>query len=191
MTSARPLQRMPAEPLGWVTDTTTYTHLCRAGHQEIIAQLAPGGVVLVPTEVDVEIERGRDRYPAIPAVSSVEWARIVVLGEAELWNMLDVKAQMGGDPDEHLGECAVISCARHRGLIALLDERAAIAQAGRLNVPVRDTLSIVVEAYKVLFGCDRARAAKVVDDLLGTEMKLPIDSGESLFSWAYEEGLLP
>ena len=73
----------------------------------------------------------------------------------------------------------------------MLDERAAIAQAARLSVPVRDTLSIVVEAYKVLFGCDRVRAAKVVDDLLGTEMKLPIDSGESLFSWAYEAGLLP
>ena len=182
---------MPAEPLGWVTDTTTYTHLCRAGHQEIIARLAPGGVVLVPTEVDVEIERGRDRYPAIPAVSSVEWAKIVVLDEDEVWTMLDVKAQMGGGLDEHLGECAVISCARHRGLIAVLDERAAIAQAERLRVPVRDTLSIVVEAYKVLLDCDRTLAAKVVDDLLSTEMRLPIDSGQSLFSWAYEEGLLP
>ena len=64
----------------------------------------------------------------------------------------------------------------------MLDERAAIAQAERLSVPVRDTLSIVVEAYKVLLDCDRTLAAKVVDDLLCTEMKLPIDSGESLFS---------
>jgi len=142
---------MPAESFGWVTDTTTYTHLCRAGHQEIMARHAPEGVALVPSEVDVEIERGRDRYPAIPAVSSVEWAKIVVLDDEEVWTMLDVKAQMGGGPDEHLGECAVIACAHHRRLVALIDERAAIAQAERLGVPVRDTL----------------------------------------FVWAYEQGLLP
>lgn len=62
-------------------DTSTYTHLCRAGQQEIIAQLSPGGIVRVPSEVDAEIERGRDRYPAIPAVSSVTWAKVVVLDE--------------------------------------------------------------------------------------------------------------
>lgn len=38
---------------------------------------------------------------------------------------------------------------------------------------------------------DRVRAAQVVDDLIATDMYLPIDSGESLFSWAYEDGLLP
>jgi len=116
-----------------------------------MARHAPEGVALVPSEVDVEIERGRDRYPAIPAVSSVEWAKIVVLDDEEVWTMLDVKAQMGGGPDEHLGECAVIACAHHRRLVALIDERAAIAQAERLGVPVRDTL----------------------------------------FVWAYEQGLLP
>jgi predicted nucleic acid-binding protein len=121
---------------------------------------------------------------------SVDWAKIVVLDD-EVWTMLDVKAQMGGGPAEHLGECAVVACAHHRGLVAVLDERAAIAQAERLGVPVRDTLSVVVQAYKDLFGCDRTRAARVVDDLLDTEMKLPIDSGKSLFAWAYEQGLLP
>jgi hypothetical protein len=30
-----------------------------------------------------------------------------------------------------------------------------------------------------------------VDALLETDMRLPFDSGESLFAWAYEEGLLP
>lgn len=182
---------MATEPTGWVTDTTTYTHLCRAGHAELLAELAPGGIVLVPQEVDDEIERGRDRYPSIPAVSSVPWAKIVVLDDEECWTLLQVKAQMGGDPGDHLGECAVIACALHRSLVALLDERAAVAQAERLGIRSRDTLSIVVEAYVSVFNRDRARAAQVVDDLLDTEMKLPIDSGESLFSWAYEEGLLP
>lgn len=182
---------MPADPPSWVMDTSTYTHLCRAGHQEIIAQLSPGGIVLVPTEVDAEIERGRNRYPAIPAVSLATWAKVVVLDEDENWTMLEIKAQMAGGPTEHLGECAVIACAHHRGLTAVVDERAAIAQAQRLRVPVRDTLSIVVQAYKDLFGRDRDRTAQVVDDLLDTDMKLPINSGQSLLSWAYEEGLLP
>jgi hypothetical protein len=93
-------------------DTSTYTHLCRAGHADLIEQLAPGGIVVV-------------------------------------------------------------------------------AQADRLGVATHDTLWIVIEAYKVLFGRDKAITAKVVDDLLDTGMYLPLKSGESLVAWAWEEGLLP
>lgn len=179
------------DPRRWVIDTTAYTHLCRAGHAEIIELLAPGGVVIVPTEVDTEIEQGRERHDGIPAVSSVDWAEVAVLTEEETWTQLAVKAQMGGHPREHLGECAVIACARHRDMIAVLDERAAVAQADRLGVRTHDTLWIVIEAYKELYERDRDRTAKVIDDLLDTGMYLPISSGESLLSWAYEEGLLP
>ncbi|MBU4214193.1 MAG: hypothetical protein KJ792_06010 [Actinobacteria bacterium] len=49
----------------------------------------------------------------------------------------------------------------------------------------------MVEAYKTLFNRDRDRAVAVVDDLLTTDMYLPIRSGEELFARAYEEGLLP
>jgi hypothetical protein len=52
-------------------DTSTYTHLCRSGHADIIKNLAPTGVVIVPTDVNTEIEQGRERYEGIPAVSSV------------------------------------------------------------------------------------------------------------------------
>lgn len=172
-------------------DTSTYTHLCRAGHAEIIAKLAPGGVVLVPESVDMEIEQAREHHAGVPAVSSVGWAQIAVLDEEECWTQIEVKAQLGGGPAEHLGECAVIACARHRGLTAIMDDRAAIAQTTRFGVAHRDTLWIVVEAYRELFDRDRARAAQVVDDLLATDMFLPFTSGESLFAWAYEEGLLP
>lgn len=41
-----------------------------------------------------------------------------------------------------------------------------------------------------LFSRDRSRAARVVDDLLDTGMYLPISSGGSLFTWAYEQGVL-
>lgn len=183
--------RMTPEVRRWALDTTAYTHLCRAGHADLIRQLAPSGVVLVPSPVDTEIERGREKYPNIPALSAVEWAELVVLTEEEEWTALQVKAQMGGAPTEHLGECAVIACALHRELTAIIDEEAAVVQAERLQVPVRGTLWIVIEAYKKLFSRDRVRTANVVDDLLATDMWLPVKSGESLLAWAWEEGLLP
>ena len=49
----------------------------------------------------------------------------------------------------------------------------------------------MIEAYKTIFDLDRGRAVQVVDDLLRTGMYLPVSSGESVFSWAFEQGLLP
>jgi hypothetical protein len=90
---------------------------------------ALGGVALIPRQVDVEIARGRYSYPLILAVSSVEWAWTVVLGDdGELAAML-IKARLGGGVDEHIGECAVIAYAQRCGLVAVLDDRAAIEQA--------------------------------------------------------------
>jgi len=179
------------EPAQWVIDTSAYTHLCRAGHEEIIGRLAPGGWVVVPDAVNLEIEAGRAGYPGIPAVADVDWAQVTVLTDNEVWTQLEVKAHMGGRKDQHIGECAVIACAKHRGLIAILDERAAIEQADRLEVRHHDTLWMVIEAYKTLFDRDREHTARVVDDLIGTGMYLPITSGRSLLAWAYKQGLLP
>lgn len=183
---------MPSSRLRrWAIDTSAYTHLCRAGHQHIIERLAPAGVVVVPAEVNDEIERGRASYGNIPAVSSVPWAELAVLSDDEVMTELGVKADMGGGPDQHLGECAVIACCIHRKMTAILDERAAIEQADLRDVPTHDTLWMVIEAHKTLPDYDRARVEQVVDDLLRTGMFLPIDSGASLFAWAYREGLLP
>lgn len=175
----------------WVVDTSVYTHLCRGGHGEILARLAPGGVILIPSDVDTEIQAGQQGHAGIPSLATTPWAQLTVLTEEEAWTQLEIKAAMGGGQTQHLGECAVIACAQHRKLIALLDDRAAIAQADLRGVQSRDTLWLVIEAYATFFEFDRARAVQVIDDLLTTEMYLPIDSGESLFTWAYEEGLLP
>lgn len=175
----------------WVTDTSVYTHLCRAGHSDILERLAPGGVILVPDEVNNEIQVGRDIHPNISDPTSTPWARLTVLTEDEVGTQLVVKAALGGTPTQHIGECAVIACAKHRGYTALLDDRNAIVQADLHRVTNHDTLWLVIEAYVGLFAFDRDRAIRVVDDLLETEMYLPIDSGESLFSWAYEQGILP
>lgn len=145
----------------------------------------------MPSDVSGEIEAGRALYPNIASVNSTAWAHILVLTEEEAWIQLKIKASLGGSPTEHLGECAVIACAYTRGLIALLDDRAAIAQANRYHVASRSTLWIVVEAFRVLFPHDRPRAEAIVDDLLATDMRLPVRSGSGLWMRAYEEGLLP
>jgi predicted nucleic acid-binding protein len=176
---------------GWVTDTSVYTHLWRAGHADLLRDLAPGGVLLVPDDVDTEIQAGQINYAGIGDVASTPWAKLTVLTEEEVGTQLLIKAAMGGGPTEHLGESAVIACAKHRQLTALLDERRAIAQATQRGVASHDTLWLVIEAYTTVFNFDRSRTVRVVDDLIATDMYLPIDSGESLFLWAYEEGLLP
>lgn len=175
----------------WVTDTSVYTHLWRAGHAAILERLAPGGVVVVPDDVNTEVRAGRDLYPDIGDPSSTTWARVTVLTEEEVGTQLMVKAALGGGPTQHLGESAVIACAKHRGGLALMDDRAAIAQAAVHGVRTHDTLWLVVEAHAVLGDFDRERAIQAVDDLLATDMYLPVGSGESLFAWAYEQGLLP
>lgn len=175
----------------WVVDTVAYTHLARAGHLRLLQDLAPHGVIVVPDEVDYEIEAGRERYSAIPSVASLPWARLAVLTDSEDWTKLLVKAEMAGGPREHLGECAVVAVAKHRSGVAILDDRAARRQAQVHGVACLDTLWIVVEAYKVLFGRDRSRTVAVVDDLLTTGMYLPVRSGTELFAWGYQEGLLP
>jgi capsular polysaccharide biosynthesis protein/predicted nucleic acid-binding protein len=174
----------------WVMDSSIYTHLCRAGHASVIWQLAPDGVVLVPNSVAAEIENQRARYPDIPSVDAVYWAQTIELTEEEHRTQIAVKARMGGSVGQYLGECAVIACASHRNLTAMLGDDAAVQQAHRLGVSSHDILWIVVEAYRTIFDRDQVRAAAVFDDLLATGMQLPFDSGESLFNWANREGLL-
>jgi len=175
----------------WVVDTSMYTHLSRAGYLNLLHQLAPGGIVIVPTEVDAEIQNGRNKYSGIVDPAALPWVKRTVLTEDEEWTQLQVKAALGGGPLEHLGECAVIACALHRGHVALLDERAAITQADLRGVQARDTLWVVIEAYATIYGENRDQAIAVVDALLATNMYLPIENGMSLFAHAYEKGLLP
>ena len=163
-------------------DTSTFTHYCQAGHADVLSALAPGGLIAIPTDVNDEIEQRRALHTGIPSVSGVTWAEVAVLDEEETWTQTLIKAQMGGGPREHLGECAVIACARHRGMVAVLDERAAGVQADLHRVSWRDSLWMPR---------DRERTQQLVDDLLTSGLWLPFDTASSVFTWAYEEGLLP
>lgn len=174
----------------WVMDASVYTHFWRAGRASLIPQLAPGGRVLVPTDAAAEIDKYRALHPGIPSVDSVGWARPILLNEEEDRTQIQVKAQMGGSIDEYLSASAVIACASHRNLTAVLGQDVAIEQAHRLGVHTCDILWIVIEAYKTVYDENRGLAAALVDDLLATGVQLPFDSGEDLFTWAHHEGLL-
>jgi predicted nucleic acid-binding protein len=175
----------------WVTDTSVFTHLARAGHLGILERLTPNGILVVPSEVNTEIQRSQELHQGIPLTSSLTWVDIAVLTEEEESTFLAVKMNLGGSATQHLGESAVIAVARHRAGVALLDDRAATRQATRLGVTWVDTLWIVIEAYKRLFDHDRQRTIAVVDDLLETGMYLPVTSGSEIITYAYEEGWLP
>lgn len=176
----------------WVMDTSTFTHFWRAGHGDVLRALCPSGIILIPAEVNTEVEIGRDLHEGIPALKDIDWVKLAILDpDDEYLTFISAKADMGGTTTEHLGECAVIACAQHRRFTAVIDERAAKELAEERNIDTIDTMWIAVEAYVRLFDRDRDRAAALIDDLLETGMRLPIHSGESLFSWGYENGLLP
>lgn len=181
---------MAADPL-WVMDTSAFTHIWRAGYGPTLKVLAPGGVVVVPDRVSFESDAGRERHQGIPPISDIEWVQLAVLRPDEEEVETEFKAEMGGPPKEHLGECAVVAVAERRGHVAIIDERVAKNGAEDRGLTVHDTLWIVMEAYLEVFGEDREQAVAMVDALLATGMKLPIRDGTSLFAWAYEEGYLP
>ncbi|WP_139286240.1 hypothetical protein [Tsukamurella tyrosinosolvens] len=173
-------------------DTSTFTHFHRAGVEDLLLQVAPhGSVVLIPAQVETEIERGRDRYPSIPGIDNAQGYDRVFLTNDEYADMLTLQIEMDPEtPEQHIGECAVIACATARKFVAVLDERVAFNEALDRGLIVHDTIWILIACH-VLAGVDRAVAEAAVDSLLETVMDLPINDGTSLFPYAYEIGYLP
>jgi predicted nucleic acid-binding protein len=162
-------------------DTSTFTHFCRAGYLHILGALAPQAVVIVPREVEIEIDNARECYIGVPLLHQVPWASRTFMTEDEEWTATEVKAALGGGSEEHLGESAVIACARHRGLVAVLDDRAAGEQAKRFEVQSINTMRIVANVHKTVFNGDQNQTISLVDALLDTDMRLPVKSGAELF----------
>jgi predicted nucleic acid-binding protein len=174
-------------------DTSTFTHFCRAGHGEILRLLAPQGLILIPDTVYSEVQEGRDRDYDIPAIGDLDWVEIGVLTPAEEGTQLDIKIRMpsvvGDSPRKHLGECAVLACAIHRGMIAVIDDRGGRGQAVSRGVRYVDSMWIIAQARKTLDGVDSEAAERIYADLVATGMRLP--QVESFIGWAYQVGLLP
>lgn len=182
---------MTSRSVGWVTDTVAFTHLARAGHLDLLAKLSPGGILLVPDDVAREIDAGRSHHVGIPDIGTLPWVKLAVLTRDEEDEQLRIKANMGGTDTQHLGECAAIAVAKHRDLLAIMDDWHGTVQAEIAGVPTRNTLWLVVHGFIHLWNRDRDVAEDAVDDLLATGMKLPLKSGKEIFNHALEMGWLP
>ena len=163
-----------------VMDTSTFTHFCRAGYGHILQALAPqvwcsSRVKSNWKSMQLEICVG------VPTVGSTTWAGRIFPTSDEEWTAMQVKVVLGGGTKEHMGECAVIACAKHRKLVAVIDERAAVAETIARKVPFLDTMRLVANAHKSIFDQDESKTVALVDALLGTGMWLPVKSGSELF----------
>ncbi|MDQ2635572.1 MAG: hypothetical protein M3Y83_01685 [Actinomycetota bacterium] len=140
-----------------------------------------------------EAEEGRDRGYDIPSIADLPWVELGVLTSAEELEQLLIKTDMPSygseSPRKHLGECAVLACAMHRQMVAVIDDGDARAQARRRGIPLVTSMAIIAEAYKTLDDVDRETAEQVYAALLATGMRLP--RVESFIGWAYEMELLP
>ncbi|WP_313673107.1 hypothetical protein [Mycolicibacterium sp.] len=162
-------------------DTSTFTHFSRAGFSHILSALAPELVVFVPREVEIEIDKAREHHVNVPPLHEVPWVSRIFMTEDEQWTATKVKVALGGGIEEHQGESAVIACAHHRDLVAVLDDRAAVEQTKRFEVQSIDTMIIVAEAHKTIFEGNRDQTIALIDALLDTDMRLPVKSGAELF----------
>ncbi|WP_343577800.1 hypothetical protein, partial [Mycobacterium sp.] len=83
-------------------------------------------MILIPDTVYTEVEDGRDRGYDIPSIVDVPWVELGVLTPDEEIEQLLIKAEMpsrkGEPPTKNLGECAVLACAVHRHMVAVLDD---------------------------------------------------------------------
>jgi predicted nucleic acid-binding protein len=171
-----------------VFDTSCISHFARAGRLDVLERIADGRECVIPNEVATEIESGVDKFPALRSVASQLWLRIVELDFPETISAVEYKHQLGGGPRQHLGESAVLAYVKQFGGTAIIDDSAAVEIARLEGIPVRQTLGLVIHAYRSSI-LDRPTAETVVDQLVATEMRLPVD-GRGLFAWAYENELL-
>lgn len=172
-----------------VFDTTCVSHFARAGRLDVLDRVTRGWDRVIPNEVAAEVDRGVANYPALLSVFAQPWLTTVELEFPEVVHAAMFKGELGGRPEEHLGECAVLAWVMQHGGLAIVDDSAACATARHHEIPVRGTLSLVILGYKA-GELDRGAAERLVDELTSTDMRLPVD-GANFFAWAYTNGLLP
>jgi predicted nucleic acid-binding protein len=84
----------------------------------------------------------------------------------------------------------VLSWVSVNGGIAVIDEVVARAIGSREGLQVHGSLWLLIRSFRTRV-FDRATVEAIVDDLIGTGMRLPVTTGEALFAWAYQAGILP
>jgi len=84
----------------------------------------------------------------------------------------------------------VLASVTVNGGIAIIDEVVARTIGNRERLQVHGSLWLLIRSFKTRV-LDRATVEAIVDDLIATGMRLPVNTGEALFAWAYEAGILP
>jgi predicted nucleic acid-binding protein len=174
-----------------VFDTTALSHFARADRvDELQIAVADDEPVLL-AEVAAELSRGIPGYPSLGNAAAAGWLKEAELQELpELAAFARYKGEFGGGPERNNGEAAVLAWTSVNGGIAIIDEMVARSIGKRERLQVHGSLWLLVRGFSARL-LDRATVEAVVDDLIGTGMRLPVTTGAGLFAWAYETGILP
>lgn len=174
-----------------VFDTTALSHFTRAGRiDDLQAAVADDEPVLL-TEVAAELARGVPGYPSLGSATTGGWLKQAELQELpELAAFARYKGELGGGPERNNGEAAVLAWVTVNGGIAIINEVVARTIGNRERLQVHGSLWLLIRSFKARV-LDRATVEAIVDDLIGTGMRLPVTTGEALFAWACEAGILP
>lgn len=174
-----------------VFDTTALSHFARAGRMDELRMAVAEDEPVLLVEVAAELARGIPSYPSLGSVAAAGWLKQVELEELpELAAFARYKGELGGGPERNNGEAAVLAWVSVNGGVAIIDEVAARAMGGRERLQAHGSLWLLIRSFKTRVH-DRATVEAIVDDLIGTGMRLPVNSGAALFAWAYEAGILP
>jgi predicted nucleic acid-binding protein len=140
--------------------------------------------------VAAELARGVPGYPSLGSAAAGGWLKQAELQElAELAAFARYKGELGGGPERNNGEAAVLAWVTVNGGIAIIDEVVARSIGNRERLQVHGSLWLLIRSFKARV-LDRATLEAIVDNLVGTGMRLPVTTGEALFAWSYETGIL-
>src|SRR5262249_11227395 len=122
---------------------------------------------------------------SLGTVSAESWLQPTELKELkELAAFARYKGELGGGPERNNGEAAVLAWVNVNGGIAIIHEEVGRNIGGRGGVKGHGSCGLVIPGFQshVL---DRASAERNGDDLIDTEMRLPVSSGADLFTLAF------
>jgi predicted nucleic acid-binding protein len=172
-------------------DATALSHFARAGRTDKLRMAIADDEPVLVAEVAAELARGIPGYPSLASVAGSGWLKQVELeGLKGLATFARYKNELGGGPERNNGEAAVLAWVSINGGIAIIDEAAARGIGNREGFQVHGSLWLLIRGYRI-GTLDRATVEAVVDDLIGTGMRLPFSTGADLFAWARDAGILP
>jgi predicted nucleic acid-binding protein len=174
-----------------VFDATALSHFARASRTDKLQMAVADDECVLLAEVAAELARGISGYPSLGSAAAGGWLKQVELEELpELAAFARYKGELGGGPERNNGEAAVLAWVSVNGGIAIIDEVAARGIGNRERLQVHGSLWLLIRSFRT-GALDRATVEAIVDDLIGTGMRLPLSTGADLFAWAYETGILP